>query len=153
MRVLYKPLTEDYEWSWLVQRASPIRCQDTQGIVAYDERGLILAICAMDSWTADACSVHFAIDKPMVIRRGFLNEVARYLFLDRGRKRIFGLIPANNDRAHKLDLHIGFREVARVPHGFREGVDYIVVCMEKDECRWLDEPEMDADHIKALRAA
>ena len=153
MKVFYKRLDKDYEWSWLVDRAAPKQMQDTQGIVAYDERGLILAVCAMDSWSHDNCSVHFAIDKPMVIRRGFLNECFRYVFIDRGLKRVFGLIPSDNDRAHKLDLHIGFREVARVPNGCYEGVDYIVVCIEKDECRWLDAPEFDADHIKALRAA
>jgi hypothetical protein len=151
MTIYFKPLTEQAEWEWIWERAHPLQCKDTQGLVAHDEKGIIQAIVIYDSWTPDSCQVHFAIDNPMVIRRGFLNEGFGHAFNTCGRKRIFGLIPANNDRAHKLDLHIGFREVARIPHGYSQDVDYIVVGMEKEDCRWLDNPQTDADHVKALR--
>jgi hypothetical protein len=48
-------------------------------------------------------------------------------------------VPSNNEKALKLDRHIGFKEVARIPNAVAEGVDYIVMCMEKSECRWLPE--------------
>jgi hypothetical protein len=113
---------------------------DTQGIVAYDDKtGAIAGIVIMDSWTASGCQTHFAIDNPICIRRGFFREVAYHIHVVCGRKYIFGLIPANNEKAHKFDLKMGFKEVARVPDGFAEGVDYIVVRMSREENRWLPE--------------
>ena len=138
--IRFKPLTEKFEWEWIWERAHPLACKDTQGIVAYDERG-VQAVCVADSFTIDACSVHFAIDSPFVIRAGFFNEVARHLFVQCGRERIFGLLPADNEKAIKLDLHMGFREVARIPDAYALGVDYIVVRMDKGDTRWLTDEQ------------
>jgi len=135
-----KPLTEQAEWEWVNSRAHPIQCADSQGIVAYDKRG-IQAICVADSFTVDACSVHLAIDSPFVIRHGFFHEVARHLFIACGRKRIFGLVPSSNEKALRLDVHLGFEEVARIPDAYAEGIDYVVLRMDKETCRWLKKPE------------
>ena len=134
----FKPLATEEEWAWVRERAHPIACEDSGGVVAYDDRG-IQAICVWDSFTVDACSVHFAIDNPFVIRAGFFDEVARHLFVTCGRNRIFGLVPADNERAIKLDLHMGFEEVARVPDGYAKDIDYIVMRMDRETSRWLTE--------------
>jgi len=134
--MMFRPLQNQEEWNWVRTRAHCIFCEDSQGIIAYDERG-IQAVAVFDSFTVDACNVHFAIDSPFVIRSGFLNEIARHLFVECGRKRIFGLVPSTNEKALKLDKHIGMKEVAVVPDALAEGVDYIVLCMKKSECKWL----------------
>ena len=138
--IKFKPLTRPDEWTWVSERAHPMQAADTQGIVAYDDTtGKIAGIVVMDSWTASGCQAHFAIDNPMCIRRGLFSEVAHHVHVVCGRKYIFGLIPADNDRAYKFDLKMGFKEVARVPDGYAEGVDYIVVRMSREENRWLPE--------------
>ena len=134
----FKALTTPEEWEWIHERAHPIACSDTQGIVAYSDRG-ILAVAVFDSFTVDACNVHFAIGSPFVIRHGFLAEIARHLFVTCGRDRIFGLVPANNQKALKLDKHIGMKQVAVIPDALAKGVDYIVMRMDKSDCRWLPE--------------
>lgn len=133
----FKPLTRDDEWNWIRARARPVRCEDSQGIVAYDDTQKIAACCVMDSFNTDSCNVHFAIDRPMVIKYGFLHEIARHVFITCNRQRMFGMVPANNEKALRLDQHIGFREVARVPDGYATGVDYVVLRMDRDTCRWL----------------
>ena len=135
--ITFKPITDREEWDWIYYRAFPIACADTQGLVAYDERGIIQAAAVFDSFTVDACSVHLAIDNPFVMRHGFLHEIGRHLFVECGRRRIFGLVPSDNEKALKLDKHIGLKEVARIPHGYKQDVDYIILCMEKSECRWI----------------
>ena len=138
--IKFKPLTRPDEWTWVSERAYPMQAADTQGIVAYDDTtGKIAGIVVMDSWTQSGCQAHFAIDNPMCIRRGLFSEVAHHVHVVCGRKYIFGLIPADNDRAYKFDLKMGFKEVARVPDGYAEGVDYIVVRMSREENRWLPE--------------
>lgn len=136
--IRFKALDTGAEWLWLQLKAGVIACQDSQGIVALDDTGAIAAICVADSFTTDACQVHFAIDRPLVIKYGFLHEIARHLFITCNRKRIFGLVPSDNAKALKLDTHIGFREVARVPDGYAEGVDYVVLRMDRDNCRWIE---------------
>ena len=138
--IAFRPLTTAEEWAWVRARAHPIACEDSQGVVAYDQStGSILGVCVADSFTADACNVHLAIDSPSILRRGFINELAQHLFHDCGRKRVFGLVPEDNARALKFNKHIGFQEVARVPHAVREGVGYVVMSMARTDCRWFNE--------------
>ena len=134
--IYFDPLRHG-EWAWFKERTSVIMCEDSKGIVARNEDGIIQAICVADSFSVDACSVHFAIANPFVIRHGFLTAIADWLFGQCGRSRIFGLVPSNNKKALKLDKHIGFEEVAVIPKVLAENVDYVVLCMTREQCRWL----------------
>ena len=136
--VTFSPMLAKHEWAWIKNRAHIIGCEDSQGIVAYrGER--IVAACVADSFTVNACNVHMAIDDPFVIRSGFLSEIARHLFINCDRRRIFGLVPSNNEKALKLDKHIGFTEIAVIPDALADGVDYVVLRMDKEDCPWLEE--------------
>ena len=149
--IAFKPLIEKHEWNWIFDRAHPMWMEDSQGIVAYDTgTNDIKAICVMDSFTPDACNAHFAIDSSIAIRRGFFHEIARHIFITCGRKRFFGLVPGDNESALKMDKHIGMVEIARIPHGYREGVDYIVLGMDRQQCaRWLNEEHLYQDKVEA----
>jgi hypothetical protein len=136
--VYLSPLQHGTEWQWVKRRAGVILCEDSGGVVARMNDGSIAAISVFDSFTQSSCCVHMAIDRPIVLRHGFLEEVARQVFLVRDRKRIFGLTPENNERALRLNYHIGFRRVGHIPDAFDDGVGYVVLRMNKEECRWLD---------------
>jgi hypothetical protein len=137
MKMHFMPLLEDYEWEWFKERTHVIRCEDTQGIVAYAETGKILGVLVADSFSPDSCNVHMAIDSPFVIKHGFLHEVGNHLFNVCGRSHIFGLVPANNEKAVKFDKHIGFTEVCRIPDGVGTGTDYVVLRMDRADCPWI----------------
>ena len=136
--ITMKALTRPEEWAWFVERTHVIRCEDTQGICAY-RSGKLVAMAVFDSFSVDACSVHMAVDNPMAIRHGFLEAIAYHAYVICGRTRLFGLVPDNNRRAIKLDKHIGFKEVARIPHAVSEDVGYIVMELHKRDCRFLSE--------------
>jgi L-amino acid N-acyltransferase YncA len=132
----FVPMLTQAEFKWFKERTHVLLCEDMQGLVAY--RGdTILAACVADTFTVHSCNVHMAIDNPMVLRHGFLEEIAHHLFNVRGCHRIFGLVPDNNEKALKLDKHIGFKEVTRVPDALADGIGYIVMRMDKEECPWL----------------
>jgi hypothetical protein len=136
--ITFKALSEKDEWTFIKIRANVKAMEDSQGIVAIDgER--ILAVCVADCFTNNKCNVHFAIDNPMVIRRGFFHEVARHLFITCGCNRIFGLVPESNAKAIKFDKHMGFTEVGRIPQGFGDDDDCVVLRMEKKTSRWLNQ--------------
>lgn len=46
------------------------------------------------------------------------------------------LVAENNANSMRLCKHIGFKEVGRIPYGSGDHDD-IVLCMTKDECRWI----------------
>jgi len=135
--ITFKALNHPAEWAFIKSRAFVKAMEDSQGIVAVDG-DRIVAVCVVDSFTNDKCNVHVAIDNPMVIRRGFFQEIAYHLFITCGCNRIFGLVPESNKKAVKMDKHMGFEEVGRIPHAFGEGDDCVVLCMEKAKSRWLN---------------
>jgi hypothetical protein len=134
--IMFTALTQPNEWSWIRKKTNIHVMEDSQGIVAYQD-GKIKACCVFDSIGQDSCNVHFAIDNPMVIRAGFFREIAEHVYITMGLKRMFGMVPSNNVKAYKLDKKIGFTEVALVPDGHSDGVDYHIMRMDKADCRWL----------------
>ena len=143
MTVQFKAMTTQPEWLWLNERTHVIRCEDTHGIVAY--RGVELGAAAVfDSFTVDACSVHLAIDDPLILRHGLFEQIAYHAYVVCGRTRMFGLVPDNNAKALKLDKHIGFKEVARIPHAVSEDVGYIIMELHRKDCRFLPEEMREA---------
>jgi L-amino acid N-acyltransferase YncA len=146
--IYFKPMTETHEWDWMVKRTLIKRYEDTQGVVAFNAEGVIKGIFAFDSFTPDACQIHFALDSAMPIRHGFFNEIARHLFIQCGCRRVFGRVRSDNRRSSKLAERVGFTEVARIPNGYKEGVDQVVLCMEKEGCRWLDTPRNSPQQIE-----
>tara|TARA_R110000803_G_scaffold47337_4_gene98777 strand:+ start:205 stop:648 length:444 start_codon:yes stop_codon:yes gene_type:complete len=136
--IKFKPLTDQKEWDWVAKRAFPMQVDDSQGLVAYNNiTGVISGVIIMDSWTDSGCQVHIAIDNPICIRAGLLREAATHIHIVCKRKYIFGTVPADNKKAYNFNLKIGFKEVARVPDGYSEGVDYIIVRMSKEDNPWL----------------
>lgn len=134
-----KPMTDQAEWLFFKQRTSVVWCEDTQGIVAYDERG-IQAMAVFDTWTPDACSIHYCLVSPMAIRAGFFREVFNHVFNVCGRTHIFGLVPSNNRKSIALSRHFGMEDVTTIPDAVGKGVDILVMRMNKEDCRWIDQP-------------
>ena len=138
--IAFKPLDSAAEWEWFKRRTHVILCEDMCGIVAVRD-GDILAVCVADSFTLVACNVHLAIDNPIVLRHGFLESICAWLYVDNNRKTLVGLVPDLNSKALKLNDHIGFREVARIPNVISDEVGYVVMQMDKEDCRWIPEAD------------
>ena len=147
MRVEFIGLKVKRDWKW-VTKVLPVRlCEDTKGIIAIDvETNAPIAVCVMDGWTYTSVQVHFAIMRKMVLRHGFLEEVADFVFNKCGKDLMIGLVPGNNELALKMDSHIGFTEAYRVKDGFDKGVDYCILELRKEDCRWLEQPTMAEVH-------
>ena len=52
--------------------------------------------------------------------------------------QIFASVARNNQRALKLDLHLGFKLLTTVKDGKAPGVDFDVLTMRREDCRWLE---------------
>lgn len=123
--------------AYMPQDARPILMQDTKGIIAVDDEGIPQAICVLDSWSFNSCQIHIWIENAFVLKHGFAEEVFRYVFLECGRNLIIGVTPADNDKALKFIKHIGFEEIHRIQDGYKEGVDYVITQIRRENCRYL----------------
>lgn len=129
-------------WPFIPEEARPRWCEDTKGIVALDEEFNLASVCIMDSWAFNSVQVHFWCPNPFVLRHGFLEEIAQYIFITCNKGVIVGVTPADNEKSIKFNEHIGLEEICRIPDGYKEGVDYVITHMRRENCRWLVQPRL-----------
>lgn len=138
MNIKFRKIACDDDWKWIFDRASPLLTPTTTGIVAYDEdTGDIKGMAAFDNWTETSVQAHLAIDSPMVLRHGLIQEMAEYVFNTAGREIILSTVPASNKKSVKIVTHIGMSMVHSIKDGFKLGVDYLLFELRKEDCRWL----------------
>ena len=115
----------------------------TAGVVAYDDVSHeTWAILLAENWTATSVTVHQVIIKPMVLRRGWFETIADYLFTRAARKKLYGLVPSNNWRALSLNEKAGFVEVARLEDAYADGVDYVIMELRRENCPFWQAPPL-----------
>ena len=126
------------DWGW-VQSVQPIiRCEDTCGIMAIDlNAGETVGGIIFDNFTNNSVQTHFMISNCMVLKHGFLQEGYDYIFNVMKKKFMYGFIPGDNEKALKFNKHMGWVEKLRLSDAFSDGVDYVVMELTKDKCRYL----------------
>lgn len=109
--------------------------ESTRGIVAYDmDTAATLAVFIMDGWTRSAAQVHQVILKSMVIRHGWFEEVAQFMFTTAARRKVYATVPETHAKALSLNAKLGFEQVARLEDGWDVGVDYLVLELKREQC-------------------
>lgn len=91
----------------------------------------------LNGYTGASINTHMAGFRQAWSNRDHLWVVFDYCFNQLGCKKVFGQIPANNQRALEVDLKLGFKIEARIQDVFPGGEDLIVVSMSREDCRWL----------------
>ena len=143
MDIEFRQFTRD-NWEWINQQVGIKWCEDTDGIMAYDlDTETYVGACIMDNWTENSVQCHFMLTSPLVLRHGFLELCFDFMFNMQGVCRIYGLVPANNEKAVKFNTRIGFTEKARMEEAFTKGVDYLLMELKKENCLHLPK------HLKA----
>lgn len=143
MNVNIRTMTGADDWAWVNAQVPVLRVEDTCGLMAENaDTGERLACCVMDNWANNSVQTHMIITHPIVLRHKFLEFCADYIFNFEGRKRVYGFIPGNNAKALKLNAHLGFKEVFRIPDGFADGEDYVVMQLLKEDCKVIPKQEV-----------
>lgn len=88
-------------------------------------------------YTGESIAIHSAGWHPRWINRDMLFVTFDYPFNQLGVKRIFGQVPEDNLHAQEFNVNLGFKYVARVEGVFKHNIACMVMCMERDECRFL----------------
>lgn len=123
---------------WLCKRSGCTFSPFLRGIEAVTPEGEIKGAVGFDSWMGNAGHMHIALESPSALRV-LLRPAARYFFQDCGKDVALGFLPAHNEKALKLDKHIGFREVYRIKDGAAPGDDMVLLELRKEAVgRWLN---------------
>lgn len=72
--------------------------------------------------------------------RTLLGYVFSHAFNETKRELLIGVVNSLNVRAMRLNLHLGFTELLRLPGMHDDGGDLVVLGMKRSECRYLNEP-------------
>lgn len=91
--------------------------------------------------TGESISMHCAAFRPNWLNRELLWQTFSYPFCKLQCNRIFCMIAVTNDESIKFTYALGFRSVNRVKKLYRGGVDCLVVCLERENCRYLGTPK------------
>ncbi len=143
MKIYFRALHGPSDWGWVIQQLPVLRVEDTSGIMAINEEtNTTIGAVVFDNWTANSVQAHFIITDPMLLRHGFLEEVADYVFNVADRKYMYGMVPGNNDKALRLNKHLGFTEILRLPDAYADGIDYVVVELKKENCKHIPVVEL-----------
>ncbi len=143
MNVTFRALSLKRDWNWVVSVLECHFVEDTKGIIAEDENGNRLGVCICDTWTENSVVIHQAVLTPMLLRHGWLEELADYIFNTAGRKLVIGLVPSNNEAALKLNDHIGFTETYRIKDAIADGVDTVIMEIRAEDCTWTPQERTD----------
>lgn len=99
--------------------------------------GRLLGGVIFNGYTRASINLHMAGFDDKWANRDLIWCVFHYAFVQLGVKKVFGQVPASNNRALAVNKKLGFKEEARISDVFEDG-DLVVVAMYKEDCRWLD---------------
>jgi len=138
MKIVFRAFDGPSDWGWVQLQVPILRVEDTQGIMAIDEEtDTTIGAAIFDNWTENSVQVHYMLTNIMLLRHGFLEEIADYIFNVCGKKKMYGTVPSHNVRALKMDKHIGFTEQARLKDAVSDGIDLIVLELTRENCQHL----------------
>lgn len=124
--------------AFMAARGVEISPSDDLRLIAHaDANEQVDAVVAFNGFTHRIASIHVVGDGGKWIDRQMLRVVFDYAFNHCKLVALYGQVASNNERAMRLDLHLGFREVTRLRDAVADGVDLVILEMRRDECRWL----------------
>lgn len=110
-----------------------------QIFIGWVSEGQLVIVVAFNGFVGSVAQIHFAFAPGWHFSpRQMLVEVFRYAFVTAKREMLLGLVNSKNAKALRMDTHLGFKELYRLPGMHDEGGDMVLLGMTKAECRYLE---------------
>jgi len=113
---------------------------DFQALGRLNSQGKLIGVVGYNGFCGRTCMMHTAGEGNW-ISRTLLWAAFDYPFNQTKCIQVFATVPDDNQRAMKLDCHLGFTQMAYIKDGWTEGVGLSILTMHKSECRWLTKLE------------
>lgn len=124
---------------WLNERVSVSYSTDFRAI-GWAEYGVLKAVVGYTDANGKTAQIHVAAEGKNWMRREFLWYTFYYPFVQLKLNWLIGVVNANNAAALKMDTNIGFKEFCRIPDGYADGEDLIMLRLHRESPRvqrWL----------------
>lgn len=113
-----------------------------------DENLQLLAGVAYTSWNGASLYMHVAaVPGRQWLNRKFLHICFDYPFNQLGAKKLIGLVGSQNADALRFDQNLGFVLEATLKGAHPDG-DLLVLTMTREQCRWLNHPNLKVNYGK-----
>lgn len=119
---------------WVFRRVGGAMSAHSQGI-GWKVGDEIVAGVAYEQFTGSNIFVHQAVEGR--VPREYWWAVTDYPFNQLGCKRITGFVESHNQKALRLNAHIGFKVEATLEKAGRNNSDLVVMVLWKEDCRFL----------------
>ena len=118
---------------WAIKHKMPIP-EDAHylGQVLNEEIRAVVVFCG---FYGKSCMIHVASEGKHWMTKNFLKKVFDYPFNTLKLKVIIGTVAGNNEKALKLNRHLGFKDVAFIPDAHENG-DLVILEMRPENCKW-----------------
>lgn len=100
--------------------------------------GQLIGGVIFNSFNHESIQIHSASWDPHWIDRDMLFVTFDYPFNQLGVKRLFGLVPADNEHALSFNRKVGFKDVAHIDGVFPGDIACVVMRLDRDDCRFLN---------------
>jgi len=95
----------------------------------------VRAVVVYCGFYGKSCMIHVGSEGKHWATKDFLKKVFDYPFNTLKLKVIIGTVAGNNEKALKLDRHLGFKDVATIPDAHEDG-DLVILEMRPEYCKW-----------------
>jgi RimJ/RimL family protein N-acetyltransferase len=119
---------------WVIDGIEGARFIDGSQGIGYLKDGQLVAGVAFESQNTKTMWGHQRIDMPP--SKSFWINVADYIFNQSGCTRFSAYVDASNEKAIRLNKHIGFVVEATL-HDAGDNGDVLIMTLFKDKCRFL----------------
>lgn len=117
---------------WVYEKTKGCLTQNTQAI-GYVKGGQIIAGMVFEGFNGSNVFCHQRMDRPAP--KAYWKALADYVWNVLRVKRVTGTVNASNEKARKLDEHLGFQKEAVLKSAADDGGDLIVYVLWPENCR------------------
>ncbi len=125
------------DWKWFLSKLSIFMVEDSAGIAVYNGEERVAA-WVFDNYTGGSVQCHLVVEKPMCLRHGVIETIARLAFDTLECNAIYALVPSNKEKGLKINKHIGFRELCVMKDAMSNGVDSHLLELTPENCNYYE---------------
>jgi hypothetical protein len=127
----------NHEHGQLIAKATrSVYSSGVETVVSRSEHGQFMGGVIFSNFTGTSVCIDVAGAQPNWCNRDILWMAFAYPFIQLKVNVLIGRLWSTNEKAIKFDLHVGFRELARIPGAVPNG-DLVIIVMYKEWCKWL----------------
>jgi L-amino acid N-acyltransferase YncA len=124
--------------AWLLQRLHYVPTPNLVVFGSFSEKeNRLVGAVGFDNWGTKSVEMHCAGEGSRWVTKELLYKSFYYPFIIGGVNTIIGRVAADNKEALNFDKKLGFKEQCRIPNAWEDGIDLVILAMQKEDCRFL----------------